>query len=49
MILAVAAGMAESVVDELADKGSVARGYLGVGIQPVTRDLAGALGLELWF
>ena len=46
MILAVAAGMAESVVDELADKGSVARGYLGVGIQPVTRDLAGALGLE---
>ena len=46
MILAVAAETAEGLVDELADKGSVARGYLGVGIQPVTRDLAGAFGLE---
>jgi len=46
MILAVAAETAESLVDELADKGSVARGYLGVGIQPVTEDLASALGLE---
>jgi serine protease Do len=46
MIVAVAAGTAEGLVDELADKGSVARGYLGVGIQPVTQDLASALGLE---
>ena len=35
-----------SVVDQLKDKGSVTRGYIGVQIQPVTADLADGLGLK---
>lgn len=35
----------QNVVDQLRDHGSVARGWLGVSIQPVTHDLAQALGL----
>ena len=35
------------VVDELIDNGAVKRGWLGVRIQPVTNDVAEALGLEL--
>ena len=36
----------QSVVDQLKDKGSVTRGYIGVQIQPVTADLADGLGLK---
>jgi serine protease Do len=36
----------QSVVDELKDKGSVTRGYIGVQIQPVTGDIADGLGLK---
>ncbi|MEO6299665.1 MAG: Do family serine endopeptidase, partial [Paracoccaceae bacterium] len=43
---AVPAKTIENVVAQLRDKGSVARGWLGVAIQPVTPDLAQALGLD---
>lgn len=46
MVAAIAAEAARGLVDELADRGAVARGFLGVGIQPVTADLATALGLD---
>ncbi len=35
-----------TVVDQLRSSGSVARGYIGVQIQPVTDDLASGLGLK---
>jgi len=35
-----------TVVSQLREKGSVARGYIGVQIQPVTEDLAAGLGLK---
>ena len=36
----------KTVVAQLRDKGSVARGYIGVQIQPVTEDLASGLGIK---
>ncbi len=45
-VWAVAADTAKGVVDELVRSGSVARGYLGVRIQPVAADIANALGLD---
>jgi serine protease Do len=36
----------KSVVAQLRDKGSVARGWIGVQIQPVTADIADSLGLK---
>ncbi|GGF53350.1 serine peptidase [Azorhizobium oxalatiphilum] len=36
----------KTVVDQLRSSGSVARGYIGVQIQPVTDDLASGLGLN---
>ncbi|MDO8475533.1 MAG: Do family serine endopeptidase, partial [Candidatus Rokubacteria bacterium] len=36
--------LAKSVVSQLADSGKVTRGWLGVGIQPVTPDLAKSFG-----
>ncbi len=36
----------KTVVDQLRQSGSVARGYIGVQIQPVTDDLASGLGLN---
>src|SRR3990170_4849908 len=36
--------LAKSVVTQLADSGKVTRGWLGVGIQPVTPDLAKSFG-----
>jgi serine protease Do len=36
----------KSVVAQLKDKGSVARGWIGVQIQPVTADIAESLGLK---
>jgi len=44
--VALAAEAAREVVNELARSGAVARGYLGVQIQPVTADIASALGLD---
>ena len=44
--VALASDTVRDVVDELVRSGAVARGYLGVQIQPVTADIAGALGLD---
>lgn len=44
--VALAAEVARDVVEELARSGAVARGYLGVQIQPLTPDIADALGLD---
>ncbi len=38
--------VAKGVIQELKDKGMVARGWLGIQIQPVTADIADSLGLK---
>ncbi len=38
--------MAKSVVDQIIDHGSVSRGWLGVGIQNVTPEIAQSLGIK---
>jgi len=43
---AIPSNMAKMVMDQLMSKGKVQRGMLGVGIQPVTGDLAASLGLK---
>ena len=43
---AIPAATVKGIVDQLIDSGSVTRGYLGVGIQDVTRDIADGVGLE---
>jgi Do/DeqQ family serine protease len=43
---AIPSNMARSVMDQLVGKGKVQRGILGVGIQPLTSDLASSLGLK---
>ncbi|MFD2649028.1 Do family serine endopeptidase [Devosia albogilva] len=43
---AIPASTVQSVVDQLINNGEVTRGYLGVGIQDVTRDIADGVGLE---
>jgi serine protease Do len=43
---AIPAATVESVVTQLIERGSVTRGYLGVAIQDVTRDIADGAGLE---
>jgi len=43
---AVPASTVRSVVPQLQQNGSVARGWLGVSIQPVTQNIADALGLD---
>jgi len=43
---AIPSNMARSVMDQLIGKGKVQRGMLGIGIQPLTSDLASALGLK---
>jgi len=43
---AIPSNMARTVMDQLIGKGKVQRGMLGVGIQPVTSDLAPSLGLK---
>ncbi|GLR84219.1 Do family serine endopeptidase [Bradyrhizobium iriomotense] len=40
------AATVKSVVAQLKDKGSVARGWIGVQIQPVTSDIADSLGMK---
>lgn len=42
---AIPANMAKSVVNQLKDKGRVVRGWMGVVIQPVSEDMAKAVGL----
>ena len=42
---AIPAEEAKPVIDTLMKGGAIKRGYLGVGIQPVTDDIASALGL----
>jgi serine protease Do len=42
---AVPSQVAQKIVAELREKGKVDRGWLGVGIQPVTDDVANAIGL----
>ena len=41
---AIPTSLAKSVVTQLADSGKVTRGWLGVGIQPVTPDIAKSFG-----
>ncbi len=43
---AVPINMAREVMGRLKDEGEVVRGWLGVGIQEITRDLAESLGLD---
>ncbi len=43
---AIPSKMAQKVMTQLISKGKVQRGMLGVGIQPVTRDVASSLGLK---
>jgi serine protease Do len=43
---AIASDVVEKVVDQLKANGVVARGWLGVEIQPVTQDIADSLGLK---
>ncbi|GJD37488.1 Do family serine endopeptidase [Methylobacterium aerolatum] len=46
LAFAIPAETVQAVVDQLRSDGKVARGYLGVQIQPVTQDIAEGLGLE---
>jgi serine protease Do len=43
---AIPSNLAKSVIAQLESHGTVERGWLGVGIQPVTPEIARALGLE---
>jgi serine protease Do len=43
---AIPSNIAKNVSRQLIDKGSVTRGFLGVSLQPIDKDLAEALGLE---
>jgi serine protease Do len=42
---AIPASVAKDVIEKLKDTGTVSRGWLGVQIQPVTKDIADSLGL----
>lgn len=43
---AIPAAMAKDVIAQIRENGAVERGWLGVQIQPVTREIADSLGLE---
>lgn len=43
---AISAEISQAVVDDLVKNGSVTRGWLGVQIQPVSKDIAESLGLD---
>jgi len=43
---AIPASIAKQVIGEIRDNGQVTRGWLGVQIQPVTKDIAESLGLD---
>lgn len=44
---AIPASLADEIVTDLIENGSVTRGWLGVQIQPVTEEIAESLGLEI--
>jgi len=46
LAFAIPAETVQAVVDQLRADGRVARGYLGVQVQPVTKDIAEGLGLD---
>ncbi|KQO70691.1 Do family serine endopeptidase [Methylobacterium sp. Leaf89] len=46
LAFAIPAETVQAVVDQLRADGKVARGYLGVQVQPVTKDIADGLGLD---
>ena len=46
LAFAIPASTVQAVVAQLRESGSVSRGYLGVQIQPLTRELADGLGLD---
>lgn len=43
---AIPSNMAKNVMGQLIDTGKVRRGHIGIGVQPVTADLASSLGLK---
>lgn len=43
---AIPSNMASNIMRQIIDNGSVMRGYLGVSLQPVDKDIADAFGLE---
>ncbi len=43
---AIPASVARSVIDQLRAHGRIDRGWLGVGVQPVTKDVADSFGLD---
>lgn len=43
---AIPASVADPIIADLKDDGTVTRGYIGVRIQPVTEDIANSLGLK---
>jgi serine protease Do len=43
---AIASNEAQQIIQELKDKGSVERGWLGVGIQSIDQDIAQSMGLK---
>lgn len=43
---AIPVNMAKSIISQLKEKGKVTRGWIGVSIQPVTKDLADSFGLQ---
>ncbi|MFZ5690697.1 MAG: Do family serine endopeptidase [Pseudomonadota bacterium] len=43
---AIPAATVDSVVQQLRDKGTVTRGFIGVQIQPITKDIADSMGLK---
>jgi len=43
---AIPSNMARSVMDQLVSSGKVRRGQIGIGIQPVTQEIASGLGLK---
>ena len=46
LAFAIPAATVEGVVAQLKDSGTVSRGYLGVQIQPLTKDIAEGLGID---
>lgn len=44
--LAIPSKMVQPVIDQILDKGTVKRGYLGIVLQPVDKELSDALGLD---
>jgi Do/DeqQ family serine protease len=44
---AIPVNMARKVIEDLVKKGKVTRGWLGIGIQPLTPDLARSFGLQV--